>query len=63
MDAKSIFDTLLSQEHWVDLLMQKYTQKADARQVNMGLTYTVAETHDLAKEITNDIKRWIAKIG
>jgi hypothetical protein len=33
-------------------LMRKYTQAQDDRQRAMGLTYTTAETHDLAKEIS-----------
>lgn len=32
-------------------LNRKYVQRADARQKEMGLQYTEAETHDLAKEI------------
>lgn len=35
-----------------DFLCRKYVQRADDRQREMGLTYTVAETHDLAKELT-----------
>ncbi len=36
-------------------LLRKYVQSADDRQRAMGLQYTTAETHDLAKEITNFI--------
>lgn len=32
-------------------LNRKYVQRADERQKEMGLQYTEAETHDLAKEI------------
>lgn len=32
-------------------LNRKYIQRADERQKQMGLQYTEAETHDLAKEI------------
>lgn len=32
-------------------LNRKYVQRADERQKEMGLQYTAAETHDLAKEI------------
>jgi hypothetical protein len=32
-------------------LSRKYTQAADRRQREMGLQYTTAETHDLAKEM------------
>lgn len=38
-----------------DLLSRKYVQRADARQKTMGLQYTEAETHDLAKVITRAI--------
>ena len=32
-------------------LERKYVQRADARQKEMGLQYTTAETHDLAREL------------
>jgi hypothetical protein len=32
-------------------LCRKYVQRADGRQKKMGLQYTEAETHDLAREI------------
>lgn len=34
-----------------NFLCRKYVQRADTRQKSMGLQYTEAETHDLAKEI------------
>lgn len=34
-----------------DFLCQKYVQRADARQMSLGLQYTEAETHDLAREL------------
>jgi hypothetical protein len=34
-----------------DFLCRKYVQRADARQQSMGLQYTEAETHDLAKQV------------
>lgn len=37
-------------------LCQKYVQQADERQKQMGLTYTTAETHDLASEIAKFIE-------
>jgi NTP pyrophosphatase (non-canonical NTP hydrolase) len=40
-----------------NFLCQKYIQKSDLRQKAMGLQYTEAETHDLAKEITNYISK------
>lgn len=40
-----------------DFLCQKYVQRADARQKAMKLQYTEAETHDLAKEIRQFIRR------
>ena len=33
------------------LLKRKYTQRSDARQKEMGLSYTTAETRDLAKTL------------
>jgi hypothetical protein len=33
-------------------LCQKYVQRADDRQKAMGLLYTEAETHDLARELS-----------
>jgi hypothetical protein len=36
-------------------LRRKYVQRADARQKAMGLVYTEAETHDLAREIARFI--------
>lgn len=36
---------------------KKYVQSADDRQRSMGLTYTEAETHDLAKEVAEFIER------
>lgn len=36
-------------------LCQKYVQRSDARQKEMGLQYTEAETHDLAKTIAEYI--------
>lgn len=32
-------------------ITQKYAQRADTRQKEMGLQYTTAETHDLAREL------------
>jgi len=37
-------------------LCRKYIQRADARQEAMGLQYTTAETHDLAKELARFIE-------
>lgn len=34
-----------------DFLCRMYVQRSDARQMEMGLQYTEAETHDLAKQI------------
>ena len=36
---------------------RKYVQRSDNRQKNMGLQYTEAETHDLAKETAKFILR------
>jgi hypothetical protein len=33
-------------------LLKKYVQQADERQRKLGLQYTTAETHDLAKQIS-----------
>lgn len=38
-----------------NFLCRKYVQRADARQKAMGLQYTEAETHDLAREIARFI--------
>jgi hypothetical protein len=43
------------EEMLFSFLCQKYVQRADTRQTKMGLQYTEAETHDLAKEICNFI--------
>jgi hypothetical protein len=43
-------------------LVRKYIQQADMRQKAMGLQYTTAETHDLAKEIARFILRREAMI-
>lgn len=42
-------------EAYLAFLERKYMQTADARQKAMGLSYTEAETHDLAKELANYI--------
>lgn len=34
-----------------EFLCRKYVQRSDDRQRAMGLQYTEAETHDLAKEV------------
>ena len=34
-----------------DLLNRLYVQRSDVRQMEMGLQYTEAETHDLAKQV------------
>lgn len=34
-----------------DFLARTYAQRQDARQKDLGLQYTLAETHDLAREI------------
>jgi hypothetical protein len=34
-------------------LTRTYVQRADDRQKRLGLTYTEAETHDLAREVAN----------
>lgn len=34
-----------------EFLEQKYIQRADARQKEMGLQYMTAETHDLSREL------------
>lgn len=39
-------------------LCQKYAQMADARQREMGLQYTAAETHDLAKTLASFVDRF-----
>lgn len=45
-----------------DILCHKYVQRADDRQRSMGLQYTTAETHDLAKFVASQVlaerKRW-----
>ncbi len=38
-------------------LSRKYVQRQDARQKAMGLIYTEAETHDLAREIARFFER------
>lgn len=38
-----------------DFLCRKYVQRSNERQQSMGLQYTEAETHDLAKEIARFI--------
>lgn len=35
-----------------EFLCRKYVQRSDARQKSMGLQYTEAETHDLAREMS-----------
>lgn len=47
IDRENELETALFQ-----FLCRKYTQRSDARQLSMGLQYTQAETHDLAKELT-----------
>jgi hypothetical protein len=37
----------------LEWLRKKYVQRADERQKAMGLQYTEAETHDLAREFYN----------
>lgn len=37
------------QEYALEVLMRTYTQSADERQKAMGLSYTLVETHDLAR--------------
>lgn len=37
----------------LEWLCKKYVQRADDRQKALGLQYTEAETHDLAREIHN----------
>ena len=37
------------QEYALEVLMRTYTQTADKRQKEMGLSYMHAETHDLAR--------------
>jgi hypothetical protein len=41
---------LADQDAWFAHFSRKYVQRADERQRQMGLIYTEAETHDLAKE-------------
>ena len=36
-------------QQWFEFLCKTYVQRADERQVEMGLQYTTAETHNLAK--------------
>ena len=40
-----------------DFLCRKYVQRADERQKSMGLQYTEAETHDLARQIATLLER------
>jgi hypothetical protein len=56
----------------IDLLKRKYFQKADKRQKAMGLSYTEAETTDLAKTMVmfaaacmarRDIERLAGLVG
>lgn len=42
-----------------DFLCKKYIQRCDMRQKEMGLLYTTAETHDLAKELERFLLRYI----
>jgi hypothetical protein len=39
------------------MLCQKYVQRSDERQAEMGLQYTTAETHELAKTIAAFVAR------
>lgn len=51
------------EEHVFAWLNRKYTQRADERQKAMGLQYTTAETHDLAREIVNYIDHGGGLVG
>jgi hypothetical protein len=53
---------LIDPDMWFEFLCRKYIQRADQRQREMGLTYTNAETHDLAKEISNHIARYLSGV-
>lgn len=43
-------------------LCRKYVQRADDRQRDMGLQYTSAETHDLAKELARFISGQLGEL-
>jgi hypothetical protein len=43
-------------------LSSHYVQRSDARQAEMGLTYTTAETHDLAKQAVRHLLNSIAAL-
>lgn len=45
------------EERIFGLLSRVYVQEADERQKRMGLTYTTAETHELARTIAGWIDR------
>jgi hypothetical protein len=45
------------------LLNAKYVQRADARQQSMGLQYTEAETHDLARLMARFADQVISELG
>lgn len=45
------------EEELFQFLCASYTQVQDERQRKMGLQYTGAETHDLAREIVRFLKR------
>lgn len=42
-------------------LDHKYVAKADTRQQSMGLSYIEAERQDLAKEVTNFIRKYVTR--
>jgi len=44
------------EEEVFQLLTRVYVQRADQRQKAMGLQYTLAETHDLAKTVAKFIE-------
>ncbi len=46
----------------LNFLNRKYVQRSDERQKAMGLQYTTAETHDLAREINSYIRAMIAAL-
>lgn len=61
VEADAVENTIRRRERLAEdlfiFLSRKYVQTSDSRQRTMGLQYTTAETHDLAKEIANFVDR------
>lgn len=56
-------DAFLSEADIFNYLNRKYVQRSDERQKSMGLQYTTAETHDLAREIMKFVRQRVESVG